>query len=256
MNEVATIERPSQMVESNPATWMQYALENGLAPEKIGQLMDVYERWQKQQSEMAYANDMALCKAEVPVVAKDKKNNFTGSPYATLEAIDKAVTPVIARHGFSLDYNESPSSGPGSIKITATCTHKLGHKREFSLEVPLDGTGAGGGKSSMNAIQAKGSTVTYARRYLKCMIFDIATGDDNDGNGDTKVASELENWVYRLKHVEEISQLNAIWADYHKLGSTKLKEKVAAEIKAFVKARGDVEFDHAINGFKMKGAAK
>src|SRR5690606_25480341 len=56
-----------------------------------------------------------------------------------------------------------------------------GHVRNGVGEIPVDGAGSQG-RVNKTGTQAFGSTATYGRRYLLCMLFNISTGDDNDGN--------------------------------------------------------------------------
>jgi hypothetical protein len=46
------------------------------------------------------------------------------------------------------------------------------------MELPFDNSG------SKNTVQAIGSSVSYGKRYVLCMLLNISTGgEDNDGNG-------------------------------------------------------------------------
>lgn len=62
-----------------------------------------------------------------------------------------------------------------------TLGHSGGHERVYEDDFPLDAAGSGG-KVNKTPIQAKGSTQTYARRYLKASALDLAFMDDRDGN--------------------------------------------------------------------------
>ena len=62
-----------------------------------------------------------------------------------------------------------------------TLRHQSGHEESDVAEVPIDDKGMKG-NANKTQTHAFGSTASYARRYLFCMIFDVATSDDNDGN--------------------------------------------------------------------------
>jgi len=78
--------------------------------------------------------------------------------------------------GFSISFSTEPRQGGGVI-IHGKLLHKGGHSQIYSLPLPADDSG---GK---NNIQGIGSAVSYGKRYLITMIFNIVTvGEDNDGN--------------------------------------------------------------------------
>lgn len=130
----------------------------------------------------AYSAAMAAAQSEIPKVIKGKENTHTRSWYADLAAVDAAIKPVITKHGFSLSYYPVMSEREGFVRVGVIVAHSGGHEERHEADFPLDAAGSQG-KANKTGIQAFGSTVTYARRYLKLMVFDIATGDDNDGNG-------------------------------------------------------------------------
>src|SRR3990167_4563778 len=70
--------------------------------------------------------------------------------------------------------------------LTWDILHKAGHKETYHYDVPLDGVGLKG-NANMTKIHGKSSSVSYGRRYLMCMIWNIPTQDDNDGNNGTVV---------------------------------------------------------------------
>ena len=123
---------------------------------------------------------MAAAKAEMPQVLKNRRNKQTDSNYADLEAIDKAISPVISKHGFALSFFPAKSDLPDHYAITCEVRHKAGHTVTHNADIPADEMGI---KGTVNKTKthAFGSTMAYGRRYMKTMIFDVATADD-DGN--------------------------------------------------------------------------
>lgn len=124
---------------------------------------------------------MSMCQAELPVVTKTKKNAHTHSTYADLAAIEEQAMPIIHKHGFAVSFQPDGYNERGDLQIRWQISHKGGHAREGVGEIPVDGAGAQG-KVNKTGTQAFGSTATYGRRYLLCMLFNISTGDDCDGN--------------------------------------------------------------------------
>ena len=154
---------------------------------KLERLIALQERAQSQQAATAFAVAMKAAQEEMEPVRRDAKNSHTGSQYAKLETIDAAIRPVYTRNGFSLSFN-SPQTEGDNVTVACTVFHDAGHSRDYSLSGSLDGAGAKGA-SNKTPIQALGSTVTYLRRYLECMIFNVQLGgEDNDGNVGKKSA--------------------------------------------------------------------
>lgn len=170
----------------DPMAMMMQAKDAGFTPEQIGQWMDLQERFIAREARVQYAKAMADVQAELPPVVADKKNSQTNSVYGSLENILEVAKPILGRHGMSITYSPDMTSREGYLKIIAEVMHAAGHAVRFEGEFPLDGAGFKG-TANKTPIQAWGSTCSYARRYLFCMIFNIAVADqDKDGNSESQ----------------------------------------------------------------------
>lgn len=129
----------------------------------------------------AYFAAMSKCQAELPVVTKNRSNTHTKSTYADLAAIEEQAMPIIHQHGFAVSFQPDGYNEQGELRILWEISHAEGHVRNGVGEIPVDGAGSQG-KVNKTGTQAFGSTATYGRRYLLCMLFNISTGDDRDGN--------------------------------------------------------------------------
>lgn len=138
---------------------------------------------------VAFARAMNAVQAEIQAVARNAFNPETKSKYATLEAVDLAIRPVYTAHGFSLSFTETPNESL-ELRITCIVKHAAGHAEPFSLAALSDMTGPKGTPNKTH-VQGIGSSTSYLRRYLTCMIFNVALRDDNDGNR-TRPASPTE----------------------------------------------------------------
>lgn len=136
---------------------------------------------QDRQAKKAYFAAMSKCQAELPVVTKNQDNTHTRSKYADLAAIETQAMPIIHKHGFAVSFQPDGYNDKGELRVKWEISHDAGHSREGVGEIPVDGAGAQG-KVNKTGTQAFGSTATYGRRYLLCMLFNISTGDDRDGN--------------------------------------------------------------------------
>jgi ERF superfamily protein len=124
---------------------------------------------------------MALAQEEMQPIARDASNPQTRSRYASLAAVDRAIRPIYSKHGLFPSFDTAPSEkGAEWVKVLCEVSHRGGHSHEYTLDMPNDGKGAKGG-DVMTKTHATGSAVTYGRRYLLMMIFNLATEDD-DGN--------------------------------------------------------------------------
>lgn len=176
---------PTNVVTTDAAALMEVitraASDPGTDVDKLERLMGLYERITDKRAQQAYYDAMQAAQAEMPAVFKGAKGQ--NSRYATLEHIAAKMKPVIEKHGFSLTFGTADAPLQHHYRVTCRIAHKAGHSEVIHADVPADGTGAKGGNSSMNVVQAFGSTMTYARRYLTLLAFNIATTDQKDDDG-------------------------------------------------------------------------
>lgn len=163
------------------ASIVERAVFAGMPLDMIDRLRTMAKEERQEKAKLAFMAAKVAAKAEIPRVLKNRKNDHTKSKYADIAAIDEAVTPVITAHGFTLDFTAVPSERAGYIDVTCTTIHKEGHSESFTLPWPLDGEGMKG-NSNKTPVQAMKSTITFARRTMKMMAFDIADAEDDDGN--------------------------------------------------------------------------
>lgn len=149
--------------------------------EKLERLMALKERMQQQEAERLFNAAMSRAQAEMPRVLRDATNTHNQSRYARLETIAKAITPTITKHGFSLSFDTQDGAPAGHYRLACTVAHEAGFSRVHRADLPSDAAGSQG-KANKTAIQAFGSTMSYGRRYLTLLVFNVAlTNEDNDG---------------------------------------------------------------------------
>lgn len=153
--------------------------------DRVERLFDMHQKMLDRQQEQLFNQALALAQSEIEGVVVNKSNDHTRSKYANIEAIHAEAKPIWTKHGFSVLTRSGTSEQPGHIRLYTEVRHSGGHKVTYEDDWPLDTAGARG-NSNKTAIQGKGSTITYARRYTELMIFDIAIKDeDNDGAPNT-----------------------------------------------------------------------
>jgi hypothetical protein len=124
---------------------------------------------------------MSAAQAEMQPIVRDASNDQTKSRYARLETIDAAIRPIYTRHGFCLSFNSEAIDGPNE-RIVCEVSHVAGHSKTYHLDAALDTAGPQG-KANKTPLHGLGSLISYLRRYLLCMIWNvIPRGEDTDGN--------------------------------------------------------------------------
>lgn len=162
--------------------------------EKMERLLAMSERMRARDAETAFNASMAQMQIDMPTVAEGGLNKHTGNAYATIDDINRAVKPVMNRYGFAVTFKVVHVKD--GISVTGILVHAAGHREETTLLLPSD-TGAG-----RNAVQAVGSTVTYAKRYVMCALLNISTGDAPDDDG--QAAADPVITGHQAKQIETL----------------------------------------------------
>ncbi len=165
----------------------------------------------EEEARREYLTAFARVQAEIGPIFRSRENKHTRSTYATLEDIERVATPILSKHGFSTTTVPVHCDLPGHIRVRLTIGHAGGHERHYEDDFPLDAAGAQG-NTNKTGIQAKGSTKTYARRYLKADALDLSFTDDRDGNRPQQRDEDLEPLSEdRVKHIR--AELESLGAD-------------------------------------------
>ena len=161
--------------------------------DKMQRLMDLREREMNRIARQQFNEAMKAAQSEMPQVVRNATNDQTRSKYAKYETISEAIQPIIAKHGFSLSFNEGTTDKQNCIRILCDVMHEGGHTKQYHADIPLDAVGMKG-NANKTATHAYGSTKSYGRRYLKMDIFDVAVKDeDDDGNSSAPEVVERIN---------------------------------------------------------------
>lgn len=198
--------------------------------EKLHRLLDLHERWAQDQARMAAFAAKNRCESEMSEVVKDAVNPHTGSRFAMIESIHRAIKPIYTREGFSITFDEGEARRPEDMRIVAELQHVSGWSKLYHLDLPYDGKGSQGGSSAMNPLQGRGSTVTYGRRYLETMIFNVTiAGEDVDGNSplDNVTAEQISEIVRLFKKVKLVVPLD--WGKFLKWLEVKSLDELSQE---------------------------
>jgi hypothetical protein len=141
------------------------------------------------QARRAFNAAMAVAQSEMMPVIRTAQNRHLGNKYAKLEDIDREMRPIYTRHGFSVRFGSAAAPREGDMRITCTVAHADGYSEENHLDAPSSVLGSQGGRMAVTPVQAVGSTVTYLRRYLLTMVFNLVLEDDDDDGEATRRAA-------------------------------------------------------------------
>lgn len=146
--------------------------------EKMERLFALQERVLARAAEQAYAEAKHAAQGEMPQIKRTGKNSTTNSTYAELDEIADKTDPIAHKYGFSLTFGTADSPLEKHYRITGRLRHRLGFFEDYFADIPIDNVGMKGTQNK-TATHGFGSTMTYGRRYLKILIWDIATTDDD-----------------------------------------------------------------------------
>lgn len=147
----------------------------------LQKVIDMQTQILDRNARQAYNAAMVRAQANIKKVLKNKRNEQTKSNYADLDAVNDMATPVYTAEGLGLSFYEGEATKPGEVRTYVDIIHEQGHTEKRFIDLEVDDKGMQGAKNK-TSIHGKGSSFSYARRYLTCMVFNIPTGDDDDGN--------------------------------------------------------------------------
>lgn len=153
--------------------------------------------------------------------------------FAKREHLDEMLRPLMAKHGFALSFR--PIQSAAGLTIEGELLHIGGHSKTAALTLPPD---VGPGR---NSLQAVGSAIAYAERYLTEMLANVVRREaDTDGRMRDVDTGEL---ITRSQVVE----LRALMAETRILESVVLAKKApeldtieALPAAAFISVRNDL----------------
>ncbi len=160
--------------------------------DNMQRLLDMQLQVMALEKKARYDEAMARLQQELPTIEKNKKG--ANGKYASIENIDARIRPLLRAEGFHFTFTSGPADG-GKMRIDGQLHHRDGHAEASSIILAIDTSG------SKNATQGGGSTVSYGQRYLKCMMLDLVTiNEDDDGRGVAYVTADQVQTIETLIH--------------------------------------------------------
>lgn len=172
----ATAQRSSR---ASPLSLIDALSNPNISVDQIERIASLERDLVAREARVAYAAALSRMQTELPIIQerggiKDRAGNVM-SRYALWEDIVGVVTPVLARHGFSLTFRTS--SADALVTVTGVLTHCEGHEERTSLTLPIDSSGA------KNVVQSIGSSTSYGKRYTASALLNLRSGTSEDDDG-------------------------------------------------------------------------
>lgn len=196
--------QPSKPTALTPVELIRIAVSQNADIDKLKQLMDLQERFEKNEARKAFVSAMNKFKANPPTITKNKAVAFGNTNYrhATLDHVCDVVTKGLSDVGITHAWKVRQDKE--FITVICTLTHEMGHREETEMSGVPDNSG------SKNAIQAVGSTVTYLQRYTLLSACGLAAQNDTDGQTSGKPIIPVEELEKSLKEITEAKSLDAL----------------------------------------------
>lgn len=182
--EVQTVQHVETVpAPTTPDTLLRLAVENNFDLDKLTKLLELKDKYDKDQARKDYFYALSRFQAIVPEIKKTKRVYFNSSKggtveywYAPLSEIVKQIQPAMEKA--ELTYRWETKQETTEIEIACIITHANGHQEKNVMRVPLDDS------SGKNAIQQRGSSITYAQRYTLIGGLGLSSADsDVDAQG-------------------------------------------------------------------------
>jgi hypothetical protein len=211
---------------SNPLALIQVALQNGADPAQLEKLMELQERYERNQAAAAFGAAIAKFQSLCPRVHKSRKPISGPSyQYASFDDVMLQASPHLHTCGIALSF----STEANDRGIRVTCRVRVGiHAEDYTLDVPIP-------DMKMNNTQRYGAALSYAKRYSLTAALNIVCTDDVDDDG-----GSCFDPISEQQEVELIELIEAKGADKPRflkwMGVEKLSDIAASDFDKAVTA--------------------
>jgi hypothetical protein len=156
------------------------ALSSGMKPEELGKLMDLQERWEKNEATKAYGLAMtkfqSIChtvlKRRRASIRKDGVEQYSYA-FSSYDDVMAEVGPALAQCGLAVTFSTSSiPDKPNLLRVMCTVRHGI-HEAVTEMLLPIP-------QMTVNDTQKFGAAVSYGKRYAVCAALNIVTTDRDD----------------------------------------------------------------------------
>jgi hypothetical protein len=197
---------PDRPAETFAATLMTLLTNPEVPADKLAVMLQMRREVLADQAREAFQAHFADFSAELPQVERDgtvtlEKDGVIKGRYSftTIEGMDLVIRPLLAKHGFALSFTSRDDKD--TVTITGTLTG-WGWEKSSTYTLPPD---QGPGR---NALQARGSSRRYAKRYITDDLCNVVRkGKDDDAKGAMEAlidAPQLKTLTDLLKKTDTV----------------------------------------------------
>jgi ERF superfamily len=156
------------------------AMDPNFDVDKLERLVAMQEARDLRNADQQFNEALSAAEAEMATISTNANNPQTRSRYATFARLDGEIRPIYTKHGFGISFNTEPNGEPNSVRVVGMLSNGM-IQRRFQIDMPIDTKGMRG-QDMMTKTHATMSAVSYGKRGLEIMMFNLAIGDDDDGN--------------------------------------------------------------------------
>ncbi len=215
--EIATAEGSAPQSETL-ATIERLVTNPDVSIAVLEKLFEVREKEENNYARKAFNSAMSLVQKDTQAIAVNADNPHTRSRYATLAAFDKMLRPIYTKHGLDVFFITGDAI-EGHVNLVCIVSHRDGGERRASLAIPVVTVGPQG-KAVMTPTHATVSAVSYGKRTLLGMVFNIAVDKDDDGNaaGSKPLTGEELDELLEICDVKGLSDTQRLkFCEIHKV---------------------------------------
>lgn len=168
--------KPTVPQVTTPDQLLAMAVNKDLDIDKLAKLMELQREYNADLAKKAFFHSLTEFQAKSPELRKTKEVSFgdTRYFYAPLADIVRQIKDICNACGLS--YRWEIQDNKEEIKVTCIITHSDGHSERTTMTANPDTSG------KKNAIQARGSSIEYMKRYTLIGALGLSTADsDIDG---------------------------------------------------------------------------
>jgi hypothetical protein len=210
-----------------PQSLISQAIDKGLGIEQLSKLMDLQERWEANQARKNFFEAFTMFQSNCPDLRKTKLVSFnqTNYKFTPLSEITRQIAQALEKAKLSFRWEIQDTEK--ELKVTFLVSHIDGHTERTTMTANPDTSG------NKNAIQARGSAITYLQRYTLIGGLGLSTADaDVDG----KQPEDLDKLHKDYMDVyNQVIQIDSTLSKYHPDNW-----KIQPTAKGYVKASGEL----------------
>lgn len=156
--------------EPTPMSIIAQMVQGGADTTALQNMMDMQERWERNQAAKAFADALAKFQRNCPPVHKGRRAdrfNFAG-----FDDIMSVIRPILSDCGLSISFDIEHNAESNTINIICIVKHGIHeHRTRLACPVPKE--------LKVNSTQQYGAAMSYAKRYALCAALNIVVTDED-----------------------------------------------------------------------------